>query len=163
MEGKCPIHWAFAAEFQQKNEKPRVKTPCDPERTLLSGRRTQCWRVLIFYSINFGIVQAPSGNVLLGGEWAAFILCDAQYKRCGIVPRGTQLLCGIQYQVRGSRGAGCWPHGHTARAYCTGILWGGVAGWGWGHSKLPNHSFGEVHECVDGTLVSKQHRELRDS
>ena len=45
----------------------------------------------------------------------------------------------------------------------TGILWGGVAGWGWGHSKLPNHSFGEVHECVDGTLVSKQQRELRDS
>ena len=54
-----PNSLGFRCGISAKNEKWMVKTPCDPEQTLLSGRRAEG---AYLYFINFGIVDAPSAG-----------------------------------------------------------------------------------------------------
>ena len=127
MDGNCPNNWASAAEIQQKNEKPMVKTPCDPEPNCLveGGRKVGGWSSLFYQFGNSGcakVVLAARGAGRTG------ILCVGIAGGVGTVRHtvlapvsGRGVLCGTQYPMLGAgrRGAGR-----------TGILWAGVDGGG---------------------------------
>ncbi len=127
MDGNCPNNWASAAEIQQKNEKPMVKTPCDPEPNCLveGGRKVGGWSSLFYQFGNSGcakVVLADTGcwphrHTLRRHCWGRRY-CTAHSIGTGVGPWGA-----VRHTVSY---AGCWPRGVlAARAYFGPALMGG--------------------------------------
>ncbi len=111
------------------------KRKTDGENPVRSGRNTAFRKAdsrlegAHLYSINFGIVQAPSGNVLLGVSGRR-LYCVTHSINDAASGLGARIYCAA-YSIRcgahGELGAGRTGilHGRTARAYFGAALLGG--------------------------------------
>ena len=127
MDGNCPNNWASAAEIQQKNEKPMVKTPCDPEPNCLveGGRKVGGWSSLFYQFGNSGCAKVVLAT---RGAGRTVILCVGIAGGVGTVRHtvlapvsGRGVLCGTQYPMLGAGRAVL-----AARAYFGPALMGGA-------------------------------------